>query len=230
MVFNENEIMDLLLDTPEYAECLERDDFIGLRNKILNDAPWSDVVTVLVNAEIDVLQNMDEIPDEFFQYSEITSINIPSNIKKIGNYAFKNCRELKTVTMSDSVKNTFNFIKTTCDDGSEQWAADVKDLNFEFGVGVFSECTALENIRLSDNIQNLPPRTFEKCSNIRELILPLNIRNISRGAFRGCTQPGKWVTLRWTPEFEKRAAKGEIILGYATADLDWLLEHLCIRG
>lgn len=55
----------------------------------------SNLTYLLMVAGIDPLKYMDEIPRDYLAHnSDLISIDIPSNIKSIGKYAFQNCKNL----------------------------------------------------------------------------------------------------------------------------------------
>lgn len=83
-----------------------------------------------------------EIPKEikcignytFYHCTGITSVNIPDGVTDIGNYAFCNCTELKNIVIPDSVSI--------------------------IGAGAFSECSALTSIIIPDNVTSIGEYAF----------------------------------------------------------------------
>ena len=66
--------------------------------------PISNLTYLLMTAGIDPLKYMDEIPDDYLTHiSDLISIDIPGNIKSIGKYAFRNCKNLETIAISNGV-------------------------------------------------------------------------------------------------------------------------------
>lgn len=64
------------------------------------------------NCEVIIGENVEHIPNYFICNSQIKSINIPSNVTSIGEYAFYNCSQLTNITISANVttieKNAFS--------------------------------------------------------------------------------------------------------------------------
>ena len=85
---------------------------------------------------------------------------IPSGIQKIAGGAFRFCRKLESVIMSDSV--------------------------IEIGSGSFSHCTNLKNVILSCSLKSINHYAFNHCSSLFNLILPNTVTDIGHGAFREC--------------------------------------------
>ena len=105
---------------------------------------------------------------------------IPDNIKKIGAFAFENCKELKNIYLPDSV--------------------------VEIGSGAFVSCSSLETVRLSKNLisvgmsafygcgfeeisipigcKQIAPFSFMECYNLKKIIIPKSVELISSSAFK----------------------------------------------
>ena len=81
-------------------------------------------------------------------------------VEYIGVSAFKNCENLITVQMANSVK--------------------------EIDDQAFYHCEKLQNITLSDNIKVLKSHTFSDCKNLTKIELPENLEEIEIRAFFKC--------------------------------------------
>ena len=87
------------------------------------------------------------------------SVEIPSNIKFIGDGAFKNNLSVKKVTMGNNVVH--------------------------LGNNAFDGCKSLANITLSQGIQEIPYWAFGGCENLKNIVLPVHLTAIGQGAFNG---------------------------------------------
>ena len=81
-------------------------------------------------------------------------------VEYIGAHAFRDCSNLKTVQMANSVKEIERF--------------------------AFYYCEKLQNITLSDNIKVLKSHTFSDCKNLTKIELPKNLEEIEIRAFFNC--------------------------------------------
>lgn len=88
---------------------------------------------------------------------------IPSNknITCIGKAAFLGCKNLKKITIPDSVTEIENT--------------------------AFHNCSALEEIQLSANLEKIGTIAFMHCGALREILLPSSLTTIGQGAFSYCT-------------------------------------------
>lgn len=112
----------------------------------LKDFPWEKVRSVGEEA--------------FVKCTALTEVNLDCT-GKVDDFAFQNCTNLKTVTMSARTDS--------------------------FGVGVFQGCTALEDVSLSTGLTEIPKQMFKGCKAIKKLEIPSNITTIGIAAFRACT-------------------------------------------
>ena len=86
-------------------------------------------------------------------------INGGTTIRDYGD-AFYNCKNLVSVTISDSVTS--------------------------IGAGAFSGCENLTTIRLPCNITEISNHTFSECKSLKSIIIPDSVTSIGNGAFYIC--------------------------------------------
>lgn len=96
-----------------------------------------------------------------FNFSFLTEIELPEGLKEIGDIAFQDCRELRFVTIPDSVES------------------------MEFGA--FLHCRSLQSVSLGTGLQALPEGAFEGCEALTEIYIPEKIQEIDSTAFLDCT-------------------------------------------
>ena len=83
-------------------------------------------------------------------------------VTNIGNYAFYNCKSLKTITIPDSV--------------------------LSIGNNAFYHCDSLNNITLPDSIKSIGPYAFMYCGNLTSIIVPDLVKTIYWYTFYGCSK------------------------------------------
>ena len=92
-------------------------------------------------ANIDPLKYLQAVPYSYLSYSNIKQIDIPDNILRINDHAFKNCKNLQYV------KNLKNMIS--------------------IGEEAFCGCSSLEYINLPASIENVGYYAFDGCKKLK---------------------------------------------------------------
>lgn len=103
---------------------------------------------------------------------------IPEGIKAIGDYAFRYCYNLTSLTLPESVTS--------------------------IGICAFRYCSSLASIELSNGITVIPECAFKGCSSLQSIILPMSLVEIGKDAFfetnlESVTIPAKVKTIYRNP-------------------------------
>ncbi|MCL2718675.1 MAG: leucine-rich repeat protein [Lachnospiraceae bacterium] len=132
---------------------------------------------------LDMPSEIKFIGDNAFSNSFIRSVNL-TNVEKIGNQAFKNCTQLSTVTLRDGARVV----------GAEAFfGSGITELSLPYslsviGTGAFAECHVLQTVDMSRMNQDptvIGDYAFYDCAQLREVKFS-EIRNsfdIGEGAF-----------------------------------------------
>ncbi len=105
--------------------------------------------------------------DAFRDCTEITSIVMPDSVTEIGSYAFSGCTSLSKIILPKGLK--------------------------EIAVGIFCNCSALESISVPEGVTVIGDFAFTNCSDLKQVNLPSGLITIgsyrhSEGAsFEGCS-------------------------------------------
>ncbi len=90
----------------------------------------------------------------------LTSITIPSSIKKVHEHAFDWCEKLTTITGGEGI--------TTIGDMA------------------FRDCEKLSTITLGSKLTTIGSRCFERCESLVSIKIPSSVTSIGAGILRGC--------------------------------------------
>lgn len=134
-------------------------DISGLYNKTLpvSFMANSTVSTVLLPLDLT------EIPYQAFYQSGITSISIPSKVKRIESNAFRECKLVKGDII---IPNATEYIGSEC----------FRDSSFD---GI---------LKLGQGVQSIGTRAFSECTKLTgDLTIPNSVTKIGDQAFRNCT-------------------------------------------
>ena len=123
-----------------------------------------------------------------FAGTGIREVNLPSEVKTIGEGAFKDCASLETVRLAGSLKNPIDVGRRAF-----QHCASLKTLEGfehmdEIGMSAFDGCAALELEQLlggNNHSVTIKAYAFRGCAALRSLTLPC-LSEIGNGAFADC--------------------------------------------
>lgn len=96
--------------------------------------------TVLYEAGINFLKDIRYVPGSAFYESNIQTIDIPNNIRIIGNHAFQDCSSLTSITIPDSVTM--------------------------IGPYAFCGCSSLKSIVILNNVMIIYDKAFSDCGEL----------------------------------------------------------------
>lgn len=140
----------------------------------------------------------------------LSNISLPTTLKSIGRRAFKGCTALRNVTFPEGLltigEDAFygdRLLEVTIpasvqqiDKGAFYNNDSLKKVTIKGGTkladgeymseGVFSSCSNLEEVNLSDKLEEIPGYTFYNCLDLKKINLPKNLKRIGKDAFYSC--------------------------------------------
>lgn len=131
---------------------------------------------------------------------------IPEDIKIIGNYAFDECGNLKSITITDSVTTIGMYAfkgctglnsviipsgVTTIEIGAFKDCKNITSIEIPSGVvsigaGAFENCENLISVTIPDSIVNIPDHAFAACDKLSSVIISEGVKSIGNCAFIDC--------------------------------------------
>ena len=97
----------------------------------------------------------------FKNCTNLTSITLPNSLISIGDYAFRACAGLTSITIPSGVTSIGNT--------------------------AFYNCTSLTSITLPNTLTSIGPSAFNGCSGIQSITIPSGVISIGNTAFQNCT-------------------------------------------
>lgn len=109
-------------------------------------------------------------------------IEIPQEVREIGDSAFYGCNTVETVALPKGMKNIGRSAFAEC--------MNLRRVIFPQGLEVISDaafehCPMLEEALLPDSVQYIGRTVFSKCNSLRTVRLPKGLQVISHGMFMG---------------------------------------------
>ena len=90
-----------------------------------------------------------------------TSFTIPTDVTTIGNNAFRNCKNIKSVILPNGVVYIENY--------------------------AFSGCDKLSSISIPSNVKSIGEYSFQSCTKLTSIVIPNSVTAVGRCAFYGCS-------------------------------------------
>lgn len=148
----------------------------GLRDKSI------DVWTGYISSD----KNVTKIGRRAFAKSRLKTVTLDlANITEIGEDAFKNCKNLRSVTLPKNITEIPNGIFDGC-----IYLEEVLNMDSLTSIGdrAFRECESLTNLNLPQTLETIGKQAFKSCSSLKELKLGSNIKSIGKEAFKDCVE------------------------------------------
>ena len=146
----------------------------------------------------------------FYQANGLQKVTIPSTITTIGSEAFRNCGNLKEVTINGENLSTIGYSAfyqcgalaeifipgSVTSVGAEAFAycgslhevrfgaPTSSNLPITLGQGAFKNCHSMHSIYLPKNLTAIPDNLLSDCHNFNEIIIPENVTSVGAYAFQ----------------------------------------------
>lgn len=124
-----------------------------------------------------------EIGNRTFTDTAVTRVDLPDTAKKIGSYAFYNCKTLETINIPDSVEKIGNYAFSGC---KALESITLPDGLKNIGLAAFYNCTSLKSLNWPESIKQIPAKAFYNCRSLEDFSIFKNVEIIAGGAFTSC--------------------------------------------
>ena len=132
---------------------------------------------IFLDAGIKPLVYMQAVPDNYLANSKITSVEIPDNVKSIGNGAFALCSSLTSVTIPDSVTSIGSAAFRTCE---RLKSVTIPDSVTYIGDNAFTCCYELTSVTISNSVTSIGDGAFYDCKGLKSVTIPDSVTSISK--------------------------------------------------
>ena len=105
------------------------------------------------------------------------------NVVKIGYEAFKECDNLKSVTIPDSVTSIGNVAFYHCDNLK---SVTIPDSVTSIGESAFAFCSSLKSVTIPDSVTSLGTYAFYGCSSLTSVTISNGLKEIKENTFGDC--------------------------------------------
>ena len=116
--------------------------------------------------------------------SGLTSVTIPNSVTSIGNYAFAYCSGLTSVTIPNSVTSIGYLAFYGC---SGLTSVTIPNSVTSIGSSAFSGCSGLTSVTIGNSVTSIDYMAFYGCSGLTSVTIPNSVTFIDEYAFSGCS-------------------------------------------
>ncbi len=113
--------------------------------------------------------------------TNLTSISLPSSLTSIGISVFNGCTSLTSISLPSSLTSIGNYAFSGC--------SNLTSINLEnvsvIGVSAFNNCTSLTSVTLPEGLSTIANQLFSGCSSLTSVIIPEGVTSIGASAFVG---------------------------------------------
>ena len=110
-------------------------------------------------------------------------ITFSGDVTKIGDYAFRRCTSLTSVTIPDSVTTIGNYAFEDC---ASLTSVNIPDSVTSIGGSAFDQCTSLTSVIIPDSVTTIGGCAFWNCASLTSVTIPDSVTTIGNAAFIYC--------------------------------------------
>ena len=120
----------------------------------------------------------------FRDCSGLTSVTIPDAVTSIGNYAFQDCSGLTSVTIPDAVTSIGPAAFEYC---SGLTSVTIPNSVISIGNYAFCGCSGLTSVTIGSGVASIGNNAFRGCSGLTSVTIPNSVTSIGEYAFSNCS-------------------------------------------
>ncbi len=147
--------------------------------------------TLIIGSHITIIPNtVVNIGDYAFRDClKLTSITIPNSVTTIGGYAFRNCSSLTSITIGTNVTSIVydsfegcSVLKTI------MWnATNYADISYNSNSPFYPVKETITSFKIGDSVEYIPAYLCYGMTSLSSLVIPNNVISIGNYAFEGCS-------------------------------------------
>ena len=148
---------------------------------VLMDVMDTSIATFSIPANTKIIYNA------FWGCTKLTSVEIPSNVKGIGQLAFYDCTGLTSIEIPSSVTSIGYMAFENCTGLTH---IEIPNSVTSIGDRAFSGCTGLTSVTFVENsqLESIGEWMFKDCTELTSIEIPSSVTSIGNNAFYDCTR------------------------------------------
>ena len=134
--------------------------------------------------KLEIPSGVDKIGSySFYKGVNLTSLTLPSSVTSIGSSAFEGCSGLTSLTLSSGVTSIDSYAFKGC---SGLTSLTLPSSVSSIGASAFYGCSSLTSLTLPSSVSSIGASAFYGCSGLTSLTLPSSVSSIGASAFSSC--------------------------------------------
>ena len=182
------EVVDGLLVNTETSELVLSE--VGVTNVVIPEGVQTVTRDAFYERDLTSVQFPSSLKrigeNAFSRCINLKSVDLPGSLSQLEEGAFYHCTNLQEVSLSDNINVIENFVFGYC----AFKYIEIPDTVTEIGDHAFMECDSLERIVLPDGLKRIGGGAFDSCDQLSEIVLPEGLESIGEGAFILCDSLG----------------------------------------
>lgn len=147
----------------------------------INDADWTNIKQMKYLLALDLSEaKFDAVPaNQFDGHGTIKMVKLPEGMTSIGANAFKNS-PIQTVNIPSTIQSIGEYAFYECNSLTQMLLPDALT---SLGRSAFYSCDRLSTLHFPANLTTIPSSCCYDCYNLKDLRLPTNLKTIGSSAF-----------------------------------------------
>ena len=122
----------------------------------------------------------------FENRTDLRTVMIPDSVTEMGGYAFNNCTNLSNVTLSKNLESMGSSAFGNCDGLTQIEIPKSWDIGGNYYLGAFSDCANIKKVTFERGTTKIASSLFCGCTGIEKIDIPDTVTIIQDYAFKEC--------------------------------------------
>lgn len=141
----------------------------------------------------------------FKECAELRSVTMSDRVTYIGRAAFERCKKLKRVRLSEKLKAINEYMFAEC---SQLEEVGIPESVIAIKKGAFDHCLSLKSVELPEGLMKLGGGAFGHCTSLAEIEIPPKVTELRNECFINCSGLRRVILHEGLESVEKRVFLG----------------------
>lgn len=132
---------------------------------------------------VTIQEGVKVIGEQAFQScTKLKKVVLPNSVEEL-NYAFAECKNLQSITLSNSLTNLCEGLFWGCENLE---SIEIPNSVTTMGTSVFYHCYSLKSVKLPDGLTKIRESSFSSCYSLSSITFPNTLTTIGKESFQFC--------------------------------------------